>query len=77
MHACIASTQMRDTPLDLIAFCASNSDPRQFLHMEEDEMEELLDGDMIIVLCGWVCARVQMCVDMADLCPSYGESVWR
>jgi activating signal cointegrator complex subunit 3 len=33
--------QTRLTALDLIAYCASDDDPKQFLHMPEEEIETI------------------------------------
>jgi hypothetical protein len=33
--------QTRLTALDLIAYCASDDNPKQFLHMPEDEIEAI------------------------------------
>ena len=36
--------QTRLTALDLIAFLASDSNPKQWLHMPEEEMENIISG---------------------------------
>ena len=36
--------QTRLTALDLIAFCATEDNPKQFLHMAEEEMMQLVDA---------------------------------
>ena len=52
--------QTRLTALDLIAYLATDSNPKQWLHLPEEEMENIISGESLTDDVYWEMGRVEM-----------------